>query len=97
EALGRRGVGAELGGLGLAHAADVLVGAGGGALALPAGGLDPEQVVGVAAGVALDLAPAPAGLQCRLRDQGAGVHAQLAGGVLGLVPDAGDEAHRAIP
>src|SRR5690606_25596174 len=93
--LGGRGIGTELRGLGTALATDVLMGAGGGTLAIPAVGLDAEQVVGVTAAVALDLAPAPAGLQRGLGDQGAGVHAQLLRRGLGLVPDAGDETFRA--
>src|SRR5690606_1686316 len=77
EALGGRGIGTELRRLSAALAVHVLVGAGGGAFAAPPTGLDAEQVVGAAAAVALDLAPAPAGLQRGLRDQGACVHAQF--------------------
>src|SRR5690606_1902846 len=70
KALGGRGIGSESGAFVAADAVAVLMGIGAGALAVPAGGLDAEQVVGAAAVAALDHPPAPAGLKRRLRDQG---------------------------
>ncbi|KAG0739417.1 hypothetical protein G6F59_018110 [Rhizopus arrhizus] len=72
------------------------MGAGHGTLAAPAIGLDAEQVVRSAAVGMLDVTLAPAGFQRCLGDQRAGIHAELLGCALRVLPDAGNEALRGM-